>query len=161
MASNPMPRSMRKAGVSSGSGTDEAFSCPEDILEAAVEGLAGCDETVLSETVCGGILDPGEVVSWVDRTKRLLRFRDEKVTRPWVDVRFDDFVANPLREVENIYAALDIELTAETRGAMARWAKENPRDSRRPSPDLAPFGLDAAHVREQFADYSERFGIDI
>jgi len=75
MASNPMPRSMRKAGVSSGSGTDEAFSCPEDVLEAAVEGLAGCDETVLSETVCGGILDPGEVVSWVDRTKRLLRFR--------------------------------------------------------------------------------------
>jgi hypothetical protein len=96
-----------------------------------------------------------------DYVERLLRFRDEKVTRPWVDVRFDDFVANPLREVENIYAALDIELTADTRGAMARWAKENPRDSRRPSPDLAPFGLDAAHVREQFADYSERFGIDI
>jgi len=75
MASNPMPRSMRKAGAGSESGTGEAFSCPEDVLEATVEGLAGCDETVLSETVCGGILDPGEVVSWVDRTKRLLRFR--------------------------------------------------------------------------------------
>lgn len=75
MASNPMPRSMRKAGVASTSGTGEAFSCPEDVLDAAVEGLAGCDETVLSETVCGGILDPSEVASWVDRTKRLLCFR--------------------------------------------------------------------------------------
>jgi len=51
------------------------FVCPEDVLEAAVEGLAGCDETVLSETVCGGILDPSDVVEWVDRAKRLIRFR--------------------------------------------------------------------------------------
>jgi hypothetical protein len=37
--------------------------------------LAGCEETVLSETVCGGILDPNQVVNWIDPTKRLLRFR--------------------------------------------------------------------------------------
>jgi serine O-acetyltransferase len=66
---------MRKAGIGTFPDSNETFSCPEDVLEAAVEGLAGCDETVLSETVCGGILDPNEVVSWVDRTKRLLRFR--------------------------------------------------------------------------------------
>jgi serine O-acetyltransferase len=40
-----------------------------------VEGLAGCEETVLSETVCGGILDPNQVVNWINPTKRLLRFR--------------------------------------------------------------------------------------
>jgi serine O-acetyltransferase len=75
MASNPMPRSMRRAGEASSVAGDEPFSCPEDVLEAAVEGLGGCEETVLSETVCGGILDPNEVVSWIDATKRLLRFR--------------------------------------------------------------------------------------
>ena len=67
--------SLRTAEAGSGSGAGEDFVCPEEVIEAAVEGLAGCDETVLSETVCGGILDPGEVVCWVDRTKRLLRFR--------------------------------------------------------------------------------------
>lgn len=72
MASNPMPRSMRKAG--SGEST-EPFTCPDDVLEAAVEGLAGCEETILSETVCGGILDPNEVISWIGSTNRLLRFR--------------------------------------------------------------------------------------
>lgn len=75
MASNPMPRPMRRAGSVSSKTGDEPFSCPKDVLEAAVEGLAGCEETVLSETVCGGILDPNEVVNWIDPTKRLLRFR--------------------------------------------------------------------------------------
>jgi serine O-acetyltransferase len=75
MAGNPMPRSIVKAGTATSATGDEPFSCPADILEAAVEGLAGCEETVLSETVCGGILDPNEAVSWVDSTERLLRFR--------------------------------------------------------------------------------------
>jgi serine O-acetyltransferase len=75
MASNPMARSMRRAGAASAAIPAEPFSCPEDVLEAAVEGLAGCEETVLSETVCGGILDPNQVVQWIDPTKRLLRFR--------------------------------------------------------------------------------------
>lgn len=75
MASHPMPNSMRKASIGAKPAPETAFSCPADVLEAAIQGLAGCDETVLSETVCGGILDPNEVVDWVDRTKRLLRFR--------------------------------------------------------------------------------------
>jgi len=75
MASDPMRSSLRKAEAGSEHGAGNAFVCPADVIEAAVEGLAGCDETVLSETVCGGILDPNEVVAWVDRTKRLLRFR--------------------------------------------------------------------------------------
>ena len=66
---------MRRAGEASATLPTEPFSCPEDVLEAAVEGLAGCEETALSETVCGGILDPNQVVAWVDPTKRLLRFR--------------------------------------------------------------------------------------
>ena len=75
MAGNPMARLMRRAVSAPSEPSAEPFSCPEDVLEAAVEGLAGCEETVLSETVCGGILDPNQVVSWVDMTKRLLRFR--------------------------------------------------------------------------------------
>lgn len=93
MASNPMPRSMRRAGQRSdplGEGLDPSsspYSCPDHVLEAAIEGLAGCEDTVLSETVCGGILDPNEVVEWVDRIKRLLRFRvDEAELRSEVPV---------------------------------------------------------------------------
>jgi len=75
MANDPSARVASASVRTIERGQGEGFVCPEDVLEAAVEGLAGCDETVLSETVCGGILDPNEVVEWVDRTKRLLRFR--------------------------------------------------------------------------------------
>jgi len=71
MSSQSMPRPIR----SNTSNANAPFSCPEEVLSAAIEGLAGCEDTVLSETVCGGILDPNEVVQWVDRAKRLLRFR--------------------------------------------------------------------------------------
>jgi serine O-acetyltransferase len=75
MASNPIPRSLHRAGADPAGLVSEPFACPDEVLEAAIEGLAGCEDTVLSETVCGGILDPNEVADWVDRTKRLLRFR--------------------------------------------------------------------------------------
>jgi serine O-acetyltransferase len=72
MAIHPTPR---EASLPLRDDSDAGFSCPQNVLDAAIEGLAGCDETVLSETVCGGILEPNDVVEWVDRTKRLLRFR--------------------------------------------------------------------------------------
>jgi serine O-acetyltransferase len=71
MSSRPVGRVTRREDALASRG----FVCPAEVLEEAIEGLAGCEETVLSETVCGGILDPNEVTDWVDRTKRLLRFR--------------------------------------------------------------------------------------
>lgn len=71
MSSQSMPRSINPSSENPA----QTFTCPDDVLSAAIDGLAGCDDTVLSETVCGGILDPNEVVEWVDRAKRLLRFR--------------------------------------------------------------------------------------
>ncbi len=71
MSSRPVGHATRREDALASRG----FVCPAEVLEAAIEGLAGCEETVLSETVCGGILDPTEVTDWVDRTKRLLRFR--------------------------------------------------------------------------------------
>jgi len=76
MASNVRPTVMRHARTAGSA--DAPFQCPEDVLEAAIEGLAGCEGTVLSQTVCGGIVDPDEVVAWVDRAKQLLRFRVDR-----------------------------------------------------------------------------------
>lgn len=78
MASDPVQPKLRAAVSSSASlpSVEEArFVVPDDVLDEVVDGLAGCEETVLSETVCGGILDPNEVEVWVDRATRLLRFR--------------------------------------------------------------------------------------
>ena len=73
--STPRAHPKLKAAPPPQAASGRAFVCPEDVLDEVVEGLAGCEGTVLSETVCGGILDPAEVEDWVDRATRLLRFR--------------------------------------------------------------------------------------
>jgi serine O-acetyltransferase len=78
MASNPLPKRLRKAVAARSSNATNAFVCPEPVLDAAIEGLAGCEGTALSQTVCGGIVEPAEVVAWVDRAKQLLRFRVDR-----------------------------------------------------------------------------------
>ena len=71
---------------------------------------------------------------------------------------YRDAVADPLGEVERIYAAVGLELIPEARRAMEAWLVANARDKRPPhkySPD--DFGLTDAQVRADFADYLERF----
>jgi hypothetical protein len=126
---------------------------------------SNCQLAVLLRGMRSDHVDRHEIGSSIlrlllDYVERTLRFRDSGVTRPWVDVDFNAFVADPLREVERIYAALGFELSGGTRDAMARWVARNPRDSRRRSGDLREFGLDAKRVRTQFAEYSERFHVD-
>jgi len=78
MARDLKPSPLRKAGSRSGARSGEVFTCPDTVLEAAIEGLGGCAETSLSQAVCRGILDPEEAVQWVDRTKALLRYRVDR-----------------------------------------------------------------------------------
>ena len=53
-------------------------ACPAEILEEAIAGLSGCADDALSQAACQGILDPAAVITWTDRTERLLRFRFDR-----------------------------------------------------------------------------------
>jgi hypothetical protein len=77
----------------------------------------------------------------------------------YVQFHRDPLVANPVAQVERIYDELGIPLSGVAREAMHRWRKANPRDSRRPDPNLEPFGLDANELRRDFSDYCARFGL--
>ena len=53
-----------------------------------------------------GVVDPHEIGESMlqllrDYVERLLRFRSSEVSRPWIDVRFSEFVADPLSAVEH------------------------------------------------------------
>ena len=96
-----------------------------------------------------------------DYVDKSMQFRDKAITEPWVDIDFESFVDNPMRAVERIYDELEITLTNKARASMAEWVKQNPRDSRRPDPDLSPFGLDTNQVRKVFADYCDRFELSM
>jgi serine O-acetyltransferase len=48
------------------------------ILETSIEALSACGQDALSQAVCQGILDPKQVVDWVERADRLIRFESER-----------------------------------------------------------------------------------
>ncbi len=97
-----------------------------------------------------------------DYVERLLRFRAKGISRPWIDVRFSQFVADPRSEIERVYEAAGIALSGEARQRMAQWVRKHPRDdlARACTADLAPYGIDPAQARERFAPYVETFGVD-
>jgi hypothetical protein len=98
-----------------------------------------------------------------DYMEGLLRFREKSAFRPWIDIRFSDFVANPLGEVERIHAEAGMTLVPEARREVARWVEEHPRQDlvrARPA-DLTPYGIDPDAALAAFAEYVQRFDVAI
>ena len=128
---------------------------------------SNCRLSVLLRGLASDEVDPHEIGRGMlrllgDYVSRLLDFRSRRVSRPWIDVRFRDFVADPLRSIEAIYDDAGIELSPSTREDMAQWVREHPRQDLRSSrpADLAPYGLDPEEAREVFADYCDAFDVE-
>jgi hypothetical protein len=98
---------------------------------------------------------------WADKLHRWLdRGMAVRDANPgsFLDVRYEELVEDPMVQVRRIYAFADMELTPTAEASMRRWAQENVRD-RRPVHryTLEQFGFTEPELREQFADYRERF----
>jgi len=129
---------------------------------------SNCRLSVLLRRMGSDRVDPGQVGESMltllgDYVDRLLRFRAKRTTRPWIDVRFPDFIRDPLGEIQRIYAAAGLALSAEANDGMAEWVKAHPRkDLQRARPaDLAPYGIDPARARARFAAYCDTFSVEL
>ena len=102
---------------------------------------------------------------WVDRVDRLLRAcvrdRDLLPADRTIDVMFDEFMADDVGMVEQIYGRNNRPMTAGARTQLDAFMAANPRGKYgRIVYDLAgDFGLDPDAVRAQFAYYFERFPV--
>jgi serine O-acetyltransferase len=60
---------------------------PGDFYEQIAKGLAECSEDALSQAACGGMIDPDQVIEWVERVVRLILYqRDRAALRSEVPV---------------------------------------------------------------------------
>ncbi|MBW2500159.1 MAG: sulfotransferase [Deltaproteobacteria bacterium] len=128
---------------------------------------SNCRLAVLLRGMASDRVDASEVGASMlellrDYLEGLMRFREKGLSRPWIDVRFSEFVADPLREIEGVYEKAGLAMTDETRAAMAAWVEAHPRqDLTRARPaDLRPYGIDPDAAREVFREYVEAFGVD-
>lgn len=101
---------------------------------------------------------------WLRKVRRMidrsLAVRDAREGRSFVDVPYDDLVADPLGEVRRIYDAAGLELTAEAGQAMTALLAHQKKDKHgRHVYRTRDFGLSPATIEETFADYRARFAI--
>jgi hypothetical protein len=104
---------------------------------------------------------------WTARLKKVLertmavRAAREYPDAVFYDMYFTDFVADQFVEIEKIYDALDLPMSAEGADAMREYIADHPKGKdgihRYKAED---YGVDPATVRREFAPYIERFGLE-
>lgn len=128
---------------------------------------SNCRLAVLLRSMASDHVDPHEVGASMlqllrDYLDGLMDFRAKGVSRPWIDLRFREFVADPLRAIEAVYERAELPLSDAARTSMAEWVAEHPREDlvrARPA-DLAPYGIEEDEARAAFAAYVEAFDVD-
>jgi hypothetical protein len=109
--------------------------------------------------------DPHEVGrQWNDKMaaalRRCLQVRDHYPDR-FIDVWYLDAVQDPIAEARRIYERIGVPFLPSAENAMRDFVARNPRDKRPPHQyALAQFGLTAAGIERDFAEYRRRFILD-
>jgi hypothetical protein len=107
-------------------------------------------------------LGPVVMDFYASSLERGLAARDRSDASRFVDVTHDDFVAGSMKVVERIYNHFDMPIEPEARTAFEAHVEANPKGKHgKHQYALEEYGLEADAVRERFAPYIERFGIEL
>jgi hypothetical protein len=111
-------------------------------------------------------VDPAKIGHyWADRVETMLRagMRDHHLLPDgrFIDVKFDEFMADDLAMVQRIYEVADQPFTPDARAAMEAFMADHPRGVHGGVLyDLeGDFDLDRATLRDRLCDYTDRFGV--
>jgi hypothetical protein len=92
---------------------------------------------------------------------RLVEYRAREGDARFHDLHYRDFVADPVSAVRGIYARFGESLSPDAAAAMDAHLASHPQGAHGAHRyTLADFGLDERMVRERFAVYCERFGVE-
>jgi hypothetical protein len=95
-----------------------------------------------------------------ESVKRIDAFRAAHPEHPIVDVQYADLVRDPLRTVDDLYAACGEELDSDARDPIAASVHAHPKGKfGTHGYDLAEFGLDADELAARFAGYVDRYDV--
>jgi hypothetical protein len=133
-----------------------------DPLEA-IASYCSMMETLLASQGCSP--QPGLGATVLDfcatSLERGYAVRDAGDPARFFDLRFADFVSDPMKAIRAVYAHFDLPLAATAEAAMSRYVRENPRGKHGTHEyDLGRYGLTPEAVRDRLGWYIERFGLD-
>ncbi|MEM8608615.1 MAG: sulfotransferase [Myxococcota bacterium] len=85
------------------------------------------------------------------------RARLETADRPWCDVRYEDFVGDPVQCIQRIYKWAHLDLSDESAKRMQAYVDQPPYPRGGYKNDVQELGVDAAWIREAFKHYTDSF----
>ncbi|TJZ75733.1 sulfotransferase [Rhodococcus oryzae] len=100
----------------------------------------------------GEVIGRSQLELWARGLEQFNAARAQHDPAQFIDVDYQDFVADPLGTVEGIYTRFDLPLTTQAQQAMEAMHEESRSGDRRPAHKytLEEFGLTAAEVEERF-----------
>jgi hypothetical protein len=98
---------------------------------------------------------------WEQGILGALAVRERADPARFVDVQYPELLADPLGVVAGLYARLGLELRASARSRMRDWLQAHPHGGHGAHHyTLEQFGLDPDEIRERFAAYQTRCGVE-
>lgn len=103
-------------------------------------------------------IGPHRLRVWSRAARRLEAARQAR-PHQFVEVAYDELLADPLAATASIYRGFGLERTEATVSAMREWLTANPQGKHgKHVYDMADFGLSAAMITSELADYTTRYG---
>jgi hypothetical protein len=100
---------------------------------------------------------------WVGALREALDFRDSGALpeTSYFDVRYDEFVADPVDMIGRVYAHFGLDFSSRVEQRMRDFLAGNPKDKHGAHRYTAEqFGLDPVGLAERYRFYTDRFGIE-
>jgi hypothetical protein len=122
---------------------------------ASVSSLTSRTSRGHSDVFTASVVGRDSLEMWAGATERFLAERARHDAGQFVDVHYDEFVADPVGAVARVYAALGMPFDETVRGAVVAADDVSRRGERRPdhSYSLEEFGLSEGEVAERFSAY--------
>jgi hypothetical protein len=129
---------------------------PTDVLASVCDVYADIGAT-FSDEVDRDYVGQVNLEQWSLGISRVLSLREGPANDRFYDIDFRAMQSDPIGEVRGLYEWLGEPVSDEFEQRMRRWWASN-AETREPSShsDLSTYGLEAAAVRPQFADYVAR-----
>lgn len=97
---------------------------------------------------------------WAQALARATRAREAAPPERFVDVRYEDLVADPVATVRALYARFNWPFHDSLEAPMQSWLRAHPQNKRgRHSYTLEQFGLTPRGLHSLFGEYEQRFGV--
>lgn len=95
---------------------------------------------------------------YAEQMDRFMALRRQLDPQRFLDVRYDDFTADPVDTARRIYRHFDINVDENGERALRQWHTQNTQHKHgRHEYTLAEFGLDAAEINERLSDYRRNY----